>query len=197
MGAVSKLLQVDREVSKVRRATLKARSQPAPAPAEPEAVATLQPTDPLPPAEPASPVTPAPQSSGLPPQPTPEPPAATLSRPDAAAPSRRIRWTNWLAALAMVAGVSVAAFDVWRRFQPAIRQAPQPATAQPSQEPAPVYGPSLPAADQPPSEVQNTGGGTTGTARQATADVLTSMERAVRNAVRAIKRAQAQADARP
>ena len=178
MAGVSKLLQVDREVSKTRREALKARPQPAPAPAEPEAIATLPPSDLLPPAEPhaepVSPVTPAPQISVPTPQPTP--------------PSRRSRWANWLVALAIVASVSMAAFDVWRRLQPAARKEPQPAPRpvdQPPQEPAPVQEPSAPA------EATNEQGAATGTAREETANVLKLMERALRNAARAVNAAQA------
>lgn len=188
MAGVSKLLQVDREVSKNRRAALKA--QPAPAPAEPEAAAALPPLE-IPTlaeaqAEPASPVTPDLHIPLPTPQPVPEPPASQESRRGVAPSPRRFRWTSWLVAFAIVAWVSLAAFDVWQRLQPVIRTEPPPVpqpVAQQPQAPAPVPPSVSPAADQPGR----------GTARDATANVLRLMERALRNAARAVETAQANA----
>ena len=183
MLLVSKLLQVDQEISRTRRAVVKERPQPAlPAPEPQEAIE--------PQIEPADIAAPAPTTP--PPQALPAPLAAPESPRDAAPPSRRFRWTNGVVALAIVAGVSAAAFDVWRRTQASeARAVAPPAPPPPAVSEALPVAPPAPDASQPVSEAANEPATTEeGTARQDAATVLQLIERALRDAARALSAAE-------
>ena len=184
MPLVSKLLQVDQEISRTRRAVVKERPQPAPPAPEPQEAVEPQ-------VEPAG-IIAAPAPTAPPPQPVPAPPEAPESPRDAAPPSRRFQWTNWVVALAIVAGVSAAAFDVWRRTQAPEARAvtTPPAPLPPAVSEALPVAPPAPDAGQSVSEVANEPATAAGTARQDAATVLQLMERALRDAVRALSAAE-------
>jgi hypothetical protein len=95
-------------------------------------------------------------------------------------------------ALAIVAGVSAAAFDVWRRTQAlGVLAVAPPAPPPPAvSEASPVAPPAPDDAGQPVSEAANEPATTAGTARQDAATVLQLMERALRDAARALSAAE-------